>query len=102
MGSSMHDTLAAAAAAAPGWLAPARDAARQAWAETPLPTRKTEQWKYTSNGGHNAEHDDRLQGDRAGVDGHLVELTITWSRHETIMASRALSAPQRAADGCAS
>ena len=48
MGSSMHDTLAAAAAAAPGWLAPARDAARQAWADTPLPTRKTEQWKYTS------------------------------------------------------
>ncbi len=48
MGSSMHETLAAAAAAAPTWLAPAREAARQAWAETPLPTRKTEQWKYTS------------------------------------------------------
>jgi Fe-S cluster assembly protein SufD len=44
----MHQTLAAAAPDAPEWLVPQREMARRAWDATSLPTRKTEQWKYTS------------------------------------------------------
>lgn len=49
MAERMHHKLAAAApTVGPGWLEDARDRARRAWEATALPTRKTEQWKYTS------------------------------------------------------
>lgn len=43
----MQQPLAAASAAAPDWLAAAHAEARQRWQAASLPTRKTEQWKYT-------------------------------------------------------
>ncbi|SRR6056297_1290560 len=43
----MQQPLAAASAAAPNWLAAAQAEARERWQAASLPTRKTEQWKYT-------------------------------------------------------
>ena len=43
----MQQPLAAASAAAPRWLAAGHADARARWEAASLPTRKTEQWKYT-------------------------------------------------------
>ena len=43
----MQQPLAVASATAPGWLAASHADARQRWEAASLPTRKTEQWKYT-------------------------------------------------------
>jgi len=43
----MQKPLAAASAAAPKWLAAGHSEARERWQAATLPTRKTEQWKYT-------------------------------------------------------
>jgi Fe-S cluster assembly protein SufD len=44
----MHRVLDAAGGAAPDWLRDRQAAGRSAWAASELPTRKTEDWKYTS------------------------------------------------------
>lgn len=43
----MQQPLAAATAAAPAWLSAGHSEARDRWRDATLPTRKTEQWKYT-------------------------------------------------------
>lgn len=43
----MQQHLAAASAAAPDWLAAGHADARERWESASLPTRKTEEWKYT-------------------------------------------------------
>ena len=48
MSLNIDQALLSAEASNPGWLSPARESARASWAHTALPTRKTEQWKYTS------------------------------------------------------
>jgi Fe-S cluster assembly protein SufD len=44
----MHRVLEAAGGATPDWLQERQAAGRAAWAASELPTRKTEDWKYTS------------------------------------------------------
>ena len=44
----MNNMLDAASASAPQWMQERQSAGRKVWAEAPLPTRKTEAWKYTS------------------------------------------------------
>lgn len=48
MSLNIDQALRSAEVSAPGWLSPVRESARASWAQTALPTRKTEQWKYTS------------------------------------------------------
>ncbi|WP_338152707.1 Fe-S cluster assembly protein SufD [Kineobactrum sediminis] len=44
----MQQAVSAAAATAPDWLRDIQSRGRAAWQQTPMPTRKTEAWKYTS------------------------------------------------------
>lgn len=47
MSLNVESLLERASVEAPAWLGDAQRAARSTWAATELPTRKTEQWKYT-------------------------------------------------------
>jgi Fe-S cluster assembly protein SufD len=44
----MQQSLASAERTAPHWLAPIQARGRERWSHAEMPTRKTEQWKYTS------------------------------------------------------
>ena len=73
MSKLMQENLALASAAAPDWLAASHADARERWASASLPTRKTEQWKYTDISAIDREFE---AGEPVAVDAGTVEALV--------------------------
>src|SRR6056297_619731 len=69
----MQQPLAAASAAAPDWLAAGHADARERWESASLPTRKTEQWKYTDVSAIDREF---TTGEAVAVDAAALEAQV--------------------------
>ncbi len=82
MSDFIQDALQANVGPVPSWLQPLRDAGRSNWQAASLPTRKTENWRYTSlrqlSSGNYLAGPENAQPDKALVDNfHIANLQRT-------------------------